>query len=337
MPVIAVAWTWVTASTSNALLAATAAGAAFFGAVGAAIEYARDAQLDDYLLYGSQYSQLEGTMVVKSDDVTATVDSVVDSFDASTVDPSLYVPQVEEIATPEISIVSAGASLLDVLKDSNALKERELAVMQAHLNAIKDQNAKLVNQNEILYKLTVENMEANKFAAARLALDKAHTPAISRALVQQAANARDLRRNVSALEGQTLVTTVNVPETVVNVAAPTVNNTVDTAPIAAAVGTINDTLTPMAENASVQKQIADFKLTPQTVLNSLLEPMATGTPLEIYLQRAAAQAKNDTDETEFELDGDLLDELSGAFQIPGMEGFDPDALNAYLFSRVGGV
>lgn len=348
-PIVAAApvvWSWVTASASNLFLASTAVVTTAVGATGAYIEYAKEKEFEsDY--DESELRYLEKQVVDNMATVSQNVGEIVQSFDASTVAPSDYVPQIEQVENPIIALELTGVSMIEHMAEANRLKQKDLEIKEATLLAIQEQNRKLVNQNEILYKQAVEMMESNKFAAARLVLDKAHTPVISKALTEQAVSVRRDREAIKVQESinetyttftQVPAATVNVTNEVatpvVNVSAPTVNNTVDTAPIAAAVSTINATLTPVAQNAIKQKEIADIMTTPRTVLDSELVPLFTGTPIDIHVARNAAQAKNETDEAEIELDDDMLDELATGFTIPGIESFDPDALNNFVLERV---
>jgi hypothetical protein len=270
----------------------------------------RDVDLNDSYSHTIERSRIEENIATETDAIQTDIKTMVESYSEADYDAEVQVPAK---ADPIVINTTSDVTLIDILKRSNQISSSRIEVAEEHVS-------KLVDQNKILYDMNSKLVEQIGYIAAIAGTLQGYIPSMATAAINQAASLKGTREHVAATEG--LETYVNVPPA-------------DMTPVADAVNTVSDKLTAVSDNALAQKAIADFQMAPQTVLDSELQPLATGTPLEIYLQRNAAQAKNETDEAEFEIPDDVLDEIdSGGFAIPGMEGFDPNALNTFLLNRV---
>ena len=90
-------------------------------------------------------------------------------------------------------------------------------------------------------------------------------------------------------------------------------------------------LTSVSENATKQKEIADYKTTPVAIKNLDGNIVATMKPMEASTVKSITDAKNATDEMEFELDDDLLDKIFEAIVLQNFT--KEDISERYRFAR----
>jgi len=75
-------------------------------------------------------------------------------------------------------------------------------------------------------------------------------------------------------------------------------------------------MTTVADNASSQKEVADFTKTPKSITNLDGNEIAHISPMEAHAIKSAVNAKNETDEMEFELPDDILDFAYSPITLP---------------------
>ena len=279
-------------------------GKVLFAALGTYMTLKSTYDLNDDYAHVHESARLENEMEVENQKISDASEIFLNSYDEAEYNPADNIES--KISRESIAVPASGALLPAFYK--------MLEVSNARLEEAKEANVQLISQNEILYDYLTKFVSLVQASQVTANTFSTYLPLISQALIQSAANVKVQRENTVAVQtAETQVSVSNLSyEPVVNVAAPTVNNSIDFTPVSEGLTGIASHLSSVAANAISQKAVADYSLAPQTVLDSELQPLASGTPLAINTARNAAQAKNETDEAEFELDDDLIDSFTGA-------------------------